>query len=401
MSKPSSARSNPLAGASASVGSGFRFDRNFSGISRFDARLRRLLTAVSMTQHELREAVAALARAAWKGAVGDTEPAGVVPLAGDASSRRYYRVTWEAAPVATAVLMVVAGSGLSISSDELSSIGDVSEMPFLNVQRWLAANAIAVPAVYAADSARGLALLEDVGDTTLWDAASAASDPLALYRDAIDGIVDLQRAGDTSVDARCIVFRQRFDRTLFLWEFDHFLEYGFGVARPTADEEAALRAAFAALAERLAAAPAAIAHRDYHSWNLFVQRGRIRVIDFQDALYAPITYDLASLLTDRRTPRLVTPERERELVGYFERRLLQQFGAAHATADLRRLYHETALQRALKVVGRFHYLERVKGKSGYVAMLPDTLATVRRCLDALPELGAVRAILARSFTELA
>jgi aminoglycoside/choline kinase family phosphotransferase len=351
-----------------------------------------------MTEQEVRDAVAMLARDAWRREVG--EPS-ISPLAGDASSRRYYRVAWSAAPVATAVLMVVAGSGLSISSDELSSIGDVSEMPFLNVQRWLAANAIAVPAVYAADSARGLALLEDVGDTTLWDAASAASDPLTLYRHAIDGIVELQLAGRTSADERCIAFRQRFDRTLFAWEFDHFLEYGFGVTRPSADDEAALRAAFGTLAERLAAAPAAIAHRDYHSWNLFVQAGRIRTIDFQDALYAPITYDLASLLTDRRTPRLLTPERERELVGYFERRLAEPFGATDPAVDVRRLYHETALQRALKVVGRFHFLEEVKGKSGYVAMLPDTLATVRRCLDALPELGAVRAILARSFTELA
>src|SRR5882724_8451543 len=228
-----------------------------------------------MTQNGLADAVAELARTAWS----DFGEATIASLAGDASSRRYYRVRWTAAPVATAVLMVQSGSGLSISSDELSSVGEVSEMPFLNVQRYLAANDIAVPAVFATDEARGLVLLEDVGDTTLWHAASAAG-PEALFRRAIDELVALQKAGEQRPDPACIAFRQRFDAKLFRWEFEHFLEYGFSGRRARDEDLTSLRRRFEELADALATGPVALTHRDYHSWNLFVHDGRIRVIDF-------------------------------------------------------------------------------------------------------------------------
>lgn len=346
---------------------------------------------------EPQASVSELARRAWG------ERARVLridALAGDASSRRYVRAALEGADAATAVLMIQSGSGLAMSSDELSTVGTPSEMPFLNVQRYLQARAIDVPRVYAADPARGLVLLEDVGDTTLWQAAREAEDPRAVYGAAVEGIIALQRAGRDHPDPACLAFSQRFDRTLFVWELEHFLEYGFGSAAPSDAERTRLRERFAELAGRLAAAPAVLAHRDYHSWNLFVQHGRVRVIDFQDALLAPATYDLASLLTDRMTPELVRPELEASLVEAFARRRSEVFGDPLDVVAVRELYLEVALQRALKVVGRFHYLEEVKGKRGYVAMLPHTLATVRRCLAALPRLDDVREILARRFAEL-
>lgn len=339
-----------------------------------------------------------LVRNAWgkRAAIASLEA-----LAGDASSRRYFRVRLSGAGPATAVLMVQSGSGLSISSDELSSISQApTEMPFLNVQRYLRSCGVPVPEVYAADSPCGIAFLEDVGDTTLWAAARAASDPAILYRAAVEGIVELQAAGRRRRDEGCIAFQQRFDRRLFLWELDHFLEYGFGGRDVPNADRTRLRAHFERIAERLAASPADLAHRDYHSWNLFVQDGRIRVIDFQDALFAPPTYDLASLLTDRMTPELVRPALEHELLELFARRRAESLGERPDLAALREIYFETALQRALKVVGRFHYLEVVKGKRGYVAMLPNTLATVRHCLESLPALAELRDILARFFAEL-
>ena len=341
----------------------------------------------------------ALARSAW-GAAARVE--GLAPLAGDASSRRYFRVRLAAPAPPTAVLMAQSGSGLSISSDELSSIVDApKEMPFLNVQRYLQRSGVLVPDVYAASSERGLALLEDVGDTTLWESAAPPADAPALYRAAVEGIIDLQLAGRGAPDASCIAFQQTFDERLFRWELDHFLEFGFGTRPPAAVDLARLREIFDDVAARLAAEPTELAHRDYHSWNLFLQDGRIRVIDFQDALGAPASYDLASLLTDRMTPTRVAAELESNLVDFYCRRWHERSGERRDRAAFRRLYFETALQRALKVVGRFHYLEEVKGKQGYVAMLPHTLATVRHCLAHLPALGELHSILARSFPELA
>jgi len=339
-----------------------------------------------------------LAKSAWGNRAATLE---IRPLAGDASSRRYFRVRLAGTASPTAVLMVQAGSGLSISSDELSSLGQMpDEMPFLNVQRYLRGRGVAVPEVYAADSPRGLALLEDIGDTTLWDAARSTREPAALYRAAIDELVVLQRAGAERPDPDCIAFRQRFDARLFLWEFDHFLEYGLTRRSASPEDRAMLRCRFEEIAEELAAGSLALTHRDYHSWNLFVRDQRIRVIDFQDALLAPVPYDLATLLNDRATPTLVDPALERALVGYFCAKRSEAFGDALGVNVFLPRYFLFVLQKSFKIVGRFHYLEEVKGKHGYVAMLPHTYATLRRCFDNLPALGDMRTVLARSFTEL-
>jgi aminoglycoside/choline kinase family phosphotransferase len=339
-----------------------------------------------------------LAKRAW-GSCASAR--GIRPLAGDASSRLYFRVELDRASSPTAVLMVQTGSGLSISSDELSSAGPMpDEMPFLNVQRYLRSRGVAVPEVYAEDSGKGIAMLEDVGDTSLWDAALVTPDPAALYRAAVDALVAVQRAGAERPDPGCIAFRQRFDARLFLWEFDHFLEYGLSGRSMSTDDRAILRRRFGELSEELAAGPLVLTHRDYHSWNLFVCAGRIRIIDFQDALLAPIPYDLATLLNDRATPTLVDPVLERALVGHFCGKRGELLGDDVDIDAFLRHYFLFVLQKSFKIVGRFHYLEKVKGKQGYVAMLPHTYATLRRCFDNLPALADVRTILARTFSEL-
>ncbi|MET0152821.1 MAG: phosphotransferase [Candidatus Binatia bacterium] len=347
---------------------------------------------------ELRAEVEALLRDAWGQAAATVD---MLPLAGDASSRRYFRLRLTGTAPPTAVLMVQSGSGLSISSDELSTLeAPPAEMPFLNVQRYLASRGIAVPAVYGASSERGLALLEDVGDTTLWDAAQATTDPAALYRSAIDELIALQRAGAEEPDPRCIAFGQRFDARLFAWEFDHFLEYGLtgrGLAEP---ERARLRRRFEDLAHELADEPLVLTHRDYHSWNLFDHHGAIRVIDFQDALLAPLAYDLATLLNDRATPTIVTPAHEDALLAYFCARRAEAFGTGLDAESFKVRYYLFVLQKSLKIVGRFHYLEEVKGKPGYLAMLPHTFATLRRCFANLPGVGDLHVLLARAFPEI-
>src|SRR5438876_278817 len=94
------------------------------------------------------------------------------------------------------------------------------------------------------------------------------------------------------------------------WELEHFVEHGIETRhghRLPAAERAALLEALAPLAEPFERATPVLAHRDFHAWNLHVQDGRLRILDFQDALLAPDAYDLASLLTDRTTAELVPP----------------------------------------------------------------------------------------------
>ena len=331
----------------------------------------------------------------------------ITPLAGDASTRRYVRASFPRGHLpASAVVMILADSGIAISSDELAVFKEpLKEQLFVNVHRFLTALGVSVPRIYRDASARGLIVLEDIGDAALWDVIQPLADAeiIAYYQRAIDQLLTIVLDGTRRRDDSCVAFQQAFDERLFNWEFEHFIEYGLEkrLRSPVSSVALAeLRRQFTAIAASLGAAPRFLAHRDFHSWNLFVQAGRIRVIDFQDALLAPGTYDLATLLGDRDTPLKITPPIESALLDYYHRQWHERGGPPWAADALRAQYFACALQKAFKVVGRFHYLDLVKGKPGYLRYLPSTLRQIRRLLARDPKLANVRQILVQYFPEL-
>ena len=328
----------------------------------------------------------------------------ITDLAGDASSRSYARLslsrTGSNVPRST-VVMILAGSGLALSSDELAVFdAPPTELPYLNLHKFLEPIGVRVSEVYVDGVQDGFLLLEDVGDSALRDAVNECSpvEVEAWYRRAIDQLLLIQIAGTRARNDACIAFKQRFDKRLFLWEFDHFVEWGLnrgGADSLPPDQAEALRMLFDDVSTRLAGAPAVLNHRDYHSWNLFVQPeagSAVRVIDFQDSLLAPAAYDLATLLNDRDTPAVVTPNLERALVSYYHDAWNRQADTPRAYADLWDEYNLCLLQKACKVVGRFYYLELEKGKSGYLCYIPPTLATIRRVLARLPDTRGFRTL---------
>jgi aminoglycoside/choline kinase family phosphotransferase len=324
----------------------------------------------------------------------------VVGLAGDASTRRYARL-WLDGPgaPATAVAMLLADRGIALSSEELAVLQQPpTELPYLNVHRFLSGLGVAVPKLYADASVRGVLLLEDIGDTALWDAVQQqpAETVRHLYERAIDQLLLIQIEGTRHPDANCIAFQQAFDERLYMWEFEHFIEYGIErrlrQSLPAGDA-AVLRRSFAAMARRLAAAPRYLNHRDFHSWNLYVQDGAIRVIDFQDALLAAAPYDLATLLGDRDTPQVVRPALEAALLDYYRRRWSALAGTELGQREFEEVYFLCALQKALKVVGRFYFLDLEKGKRGYLRYIPSTVRQIERILPRFPEHADVASVL--------
>ncbi len=329
----------------------------------------------------------------------------LVPLVGDASSRSYVRLHLNGGGPATVVVMVLAGSGLSLSSDELAVFTEpLKELPYLNVYRFLQPLGVRVPELYCDGSKEGFLLLEDIGDVPLREAVQglAEAEIERLYRRAIDQLVLLQVEGTRRRDDSCIAFQQRFDHQLFLWEFEHFIEWGLEKreGRPLSPAEGQeLRTMFEQIAMRLDQTPTFLNHRDYHSWNLFLQHDEIRVIDFQDALLAPATYDLETLLNDRDTPTVITPDLEQSLVNYYHTVWHEHEGNAFSFDRLWEEYNLCLLQKACKVVGRFYYLELEKGKMGYSRYIPPTLATIRRVLARLPQYGRLQEIITAHFPE--
>jgi hypothetical protein len=326
------------------------------------------------------------------------------PLAGDASSRRYYRIRLAGAGApSSAVLMALAGSPLPLSSEELALFeAPPRELPFVNVHRFLAKIGVRVPALYGYWADEGILLLEDLGDRCLWDHARElpAGEISRWYRKAIDSLVLIQVEGARRRDDSCIAFQQRFDFRLYMWELDHFIEYGIEKSGGETGHIKPLRDELAAIAEELAARPPCLSHRDFHSWNLMIAGHDLAVIDFQDALLAPQQYDLASLLNDRETDRLITAELETELIAYYRERWREKTKTALDPEEFMDIYRLSAIQRDLKVVGRFYYLDLVKGKPGYLRYIPPTLRRLRRNLERLPRCRKIISLLAARFAEM-
>ena len=319
----------------------------------------------------------------------------VLPLAGDASNRRYFRVTLTGGPPHSVIVMQLAEpEGFKQSEEAVSGVvHQIAELPFINVRSHLAKVKVPVPTLYYYDQSAGLLYLEDFGDVTLADAVSRADSVQvkSRYRQAIDVLVQMQIHATRPEDQTCLAFHRGFDAPLLMWEFEHFLEYGVEVrnGKPLADvDAAAIRRVFQNMADQLASQPRIFTHRDYHSRNLMVDGTRLGVIDFQDALMGPATYDLASLVRDayiQLDEALVD-----ELVEYYLTHMADWGVGSTNRASFRRVFDLMSIQRNLKAAGRFVYIDRVKGNPKFLADIPRVLSYVKRNLQKYPELEPLR-----------
>jgi N-acetylmuramate 1-kinase len=326
----------------------------------------------------------------------DGDLAEIIALRGDASMRRFWRVSLGAerqAP-ASAIAIDLGPDDLPLYARALKLVAEpLLEPPWLNVHRLLARIGAAVPEIYAADLAARMLLVEDVGSTPLFEAA-IRGDAADLYRLAVDELLIFHTSGTEKLDDDCIAAKIAYDRRLFRWELEQFLEAGLGEIAPGANRSA-IACELDSLAGRLDLFPRVFSHRDYHGHNLFVQCGergqpRLRVIDFQDALMAPAAQDLAVLLTTRDAARVITPGIERRILDYYYAALIRRDAPQLPFEEFRESYRLCVLQHALKVIGRFIVLEQ-QGKSGYREYIPYALQQARRTLLAgeLPNLHAV------------
>ena len=329
----------------------------------------------------------------------------LTPLAGDASNRRYYRAAVVGGPPHSVIVMQLAEpEGFKQSEEAVSGgIHRIAELPFVNIQSHLAKANVPVPVLHYYDQSAGLLYLEDFGDVTLAEAVSQADAPSleSRYKQAINVLVNMQVGATTPADPGCLAFHRSFDVPLLMWEFDHFLEYGIiaRIGRSLPDEDAtAIKREFEGIAELLAGQPRVFTHRDYHSRNLMVDGQRLGVIDFQDALMGPATYDLASLVRDayiQLDEALVD-----DLAGYYLDQLAERRFVWTNRAAFRRLFDLTSIQRNLKAAGRFVYIDRVKGNPKFLADIPRVLSYIKRNLEKYPELDTLRKHLSPYVPEL-
>ena len=302
----------------------------------------------------------------------------VVPLTGDASDRRYFRVL---TPDSPSIVLSLHSAPFTFET-----------LPFVNVARLLARMPVPIPAVLGHADDLGVLALDDLGDVTLQAHLGAATpaEHAALYRQSVALIATLQRRGAELASPDYLPYGIAFDVEKLMWEMDffikHFLEAYRGVVLSD-DQRIALRKELELLVETLAAEHRVLCHRDYHSRNLMLHDGKLFIIDFQDARMGPDTYDLASLLRDSYVDQ---PEGTvDELIAYF---LAIKGETEHAEA-FRHRFDLMALQRNLKALGTFGYQTTARRNPVYIQYIPRTLRYVRDNLEQLDEFQELRDLL--------
>ncbi len=267
----------------------------------------------------------------WAGAT-------IVPLAGDASFRRYFRV--------------IDGARRVVLMDAPPPHED--PRPFIDIARWLGERGFNAPAIHAVDLDHGLVLIEDFGDDRMREAIDAdATQTEALYARAVDVLVSLHRhrPGDL----------RPYDRRELHREANLLVEWycpAVGITPDIASYSAAWDQVFDAA---LTNAPVTVL-RDYHAENLMlIGDDGLGLLDFQDALAGHPAYDLVSLLQDAR----------RDVEPAIETAMLERYRAATgAGADFDAAYHILGAQRNAKIVGIFTRLWKRDGKPRYPALCP-------------------------------
>lgn len=308
------------------------------------------------------------------------------PASSDASFRRYFRID--------------LNTGTAVIMDAPPEREDCR--PFLRVGERLNAAGLRVPHILAQNLEQGFLLMSDLGASNFYQALQQDLDEAtlhSLYRPALQALVHMQKAPCNDLPA--------YDAPRLLDELSVFREWYVEKhfnATLTPAEDAALAEVFAKLTADNAAQPTVLVHRDYHSPNLMLPEtlgGAPGIIDFQDAVAGPITYDIASLAFDARH----TWEEDRQLdwaIRYWEMARDAGLPVGDDFATFHRAYEWMSLQRNLRVLGVFvrlslrdnkhHYLDHLPRVNNYVRQVASRYGTFRPLMRLLDRLEGVQPV---------
>lgn len=290
----------------------------------------------------------------------------LTPASSDASFRRYFRVK--------------VNSETFIAMDAPPPQENCAL--FLHAAEVFARAVVPVPGIFAYDLQQGFILLADLGDTTYLQALTATPGKAdALYQDAIDVLIGLQQASASAIFPA-------YDRALLLQELrlfpDWYLARHLGV-NLNPEQKNVLDATFDRILDNNLAQPQVYVHRDYHSRNLMVSTPNPGVLDFQDAVYGPITYDLVSLFKDA----YIWWEEERILdwtILYWEKARKAGLPVAEDFSTFYLDFEWMGIQRHLKVLGIFARLCYRDHKKAYLQDMPNVMRHLRKTCERYREL---------------
>ena len=277
----------------------------------------------------------------------------------DASFRRYFRVN------------ATENTPSLIAMDAPPEHEDCR--PWLTIAKLFAASGVHVPQIMAENLDEGFILMSDLGNTTYLQALTPDNAP-GLYAEALGSLIAIQQA--SRADALPEYSREMLEREMRLFE-EWYIGRHLGVELDEAGRNA-LEKVYRRVLEVNLAEPRVFVHRDYHSRNLMrLDAGNPGIIDFQDAVYGPISYDLVSLLKDAYIHWEESFELDM-LIRYWEAARQLGLPVRADFPDFHRDYEWMGVQRHLKVMGIFARLAHRDGKTGYLNDIPVVRTHLRR-----------------------
>jgi aminoglycoside/choline kinase family phosphotransferase len=303
-------------------------------------------------------------------------------LTPDASTREYYRVSWN------------DGSAIACVYPEAFHR---AEQTYLDVTNLFSSEGLPVAAVLDFDEELGVILQEDVGDLILRDVIVGADGKARedLIHRAVELIPKIQAATAKAFELNSIASRLKFDSEKLSWELDFFRTHYFTTYKnsPLAgDVDTRLTAEFLELSNTLESRASVLCHRDFHAANLMVDRdGRFRIIDHQDARIGSPVYDLVSLLLDRVTEPPAAEwlaEKRRFFLAERDKLGLEKLDETEFADEFRL----QTIQRCLKAIGTFSFQSVNRGKTYFVPFIKPMFEIVSRAvhhLDRFPTIARV------------
>ena len=295
----------------------------------------------------------------WLLSLYPNEKFNIAPASADASFRRYFRASF-----ADRTLIVM---------DAPPQHEDCQ--PFLHVGKLFEESGAHVPHVYAQDLAQGFLLLSDLGATTYLDALQQGNAG-PLYAAATDALIKIQLASRENE-------LPRYDEALLRRELNLFPEWyiarhlGVTLTKKQSDD---LERTFQRILANNLVQPCVYVHRDYHSRNLMLSEPNPGILDFQDAVYGPITYDLASLFKDAYI-KWEEEETMDWIIRYWQKARSAGLPVREDFGEFYRDYEMMGAQRHIKVLGIFARLYHRDGKDGYLKDMPLVMHYLRRTCE--------------------
>lgn len=326
----------------------------------------------------------------------------ITKLFGQASARQYFRATH--GTESAKIIMKIPG-GFASPAEEFTKIHPDApeEFPFLNVAKYLHNLDLPVPQVFHYDAAKGLVLLQDLGDESFENLIiKADGGPLVsfYYQKAIDLLIQLQTQTSQHPAKDCVAYFRQFDADLLNWEFDHFLEYGIEdrlkLQVAPADKQSFLENT-RRLTNQITAMPQGFVHRDFQSRNLMFHEMDLYLIDFQDALIGPVLYDLVALLRDSYIN--LSPAAVDNLIDYYSAKLPATHPYSNKKAQIRTDFYTITLQRKLKDAGRFQYIDTVRKNPNFLVHIPWTLQFLKHAFNQVPQAAQLHSTLQKYVPE--